>query len=78
MARIRHRSEFDRVVVSDLSCPPPEETAGVIGDRTCWYNALSPHLRCAVNPGGPCEGCVQYESRAHWVLTEKEENRSGF
>ena len=31
-------------------------------DRTCAFNARSPHIRCAVNPSGPCEGCIHYES----------------
>lgn len=34
---------------------------GHIGDPSCRYNALSPQLRCAVNPHGPCEGCKEYE-----------------
>jgi hypothetical protein len=32
------------------------------GDITCRFNARSPHLRCAVNPIGPCEACRYYES----------------
>ncbi|MGL5939648.1 MAG: DUF6464 family protein [Waterburya sp.] len=36
-----------------------------IGDTTCINNANSPYLRCAVNPSGPCEGCVHYEQRFH-------------
>jgi hypothetical protein len=31
-----------------------------IGDRTCANNAHSPHLRCVINPCGPCEGCSDY------------------
>lgn len=34
---------------------------GTIGDPTCVNNARDPHLRCAVNPCGPCEGCPDYE-----------------
>jgi len=34
-----------------------------IGDGTCQYNARSPLLRCAVNPVGPCAGCVDYTVR---------------
>lgn len=34
-----------------------------IGDTTCINNANSPYIRCAVNPSGPCEGCVHYEQR---------------
>jgi Family of unknown function (DUF6464) len=32
----------------------------MIGDITCRYNARSELLRCAVNPGGPCDRCVHY------------------
>lgn len=30
----------------------------IIGDAQCQFNARSPLLRCAVNPLGPCGGCV--------------------
>jgi len=33
----------------------------LIGDPSCLYNARSSHLRCAVNPQGPCEGCKDFE-----------------
>ncbi|MEC4806842.1 MAG: DUF6464 family protein [Jaaginema sp. PMC 1079.18] len=39
--------------------PPPTP----VGDRHCLYNARSTHLRCAVNPGGPCEGCPDFQPR---------------
>jgi hypothetical protein len=35
----------------------------MIGDLTCRFNARSSHLRCAVNPFGPCAGCSCYEQR---------------
>lgn len=35
--------------------------AAHIGDASCRFNALSPQLRCAVNPQGPCEGCKEFE-----------------
>ena len=35
----------------------------VIGDPTCRFNALSPLLRCAVLPDGPCEQCTHHEPR---------------
>ena len=35
----------------------------VVGDITCKLNALSPYIRCAANPFGPCEGCRDYESK---------------
>ena len=34
----------------------------MIGDLTCEFNARSSHIRCAVNPIGPCEGCRHYRS----------------
>lgn len=36
----------------------------MIGDISCRFNARSGHLRCAVNPMGPCRGCSLYESVA--------------
>jgi hypothetical protein len=35
----------------------------VIGDITCAYNARSELLRCAINPSGPCDRCVDYRIR---------------
>jgi len=35
----------------------------LIGDISCQYNARSAHIRCAINPCGPCEGCRDYQSR---------------
>jgi hypothetical protein len=35
----------------------------IIGDISCRYNACSPYIRCAVNPGGLCEGCRQYQDK---------------
>lgn len=40
----------------------------VIGDITCQLNARSPHIRCAVNPTGPCEDCRSYEERTYQTL----------
>ena len=37
----------------------------VIGDITCQLNARSPHIRCAVNPTGPCDDCRFYEGRTY-------------
>jgi hypothetical protein len=31
-----------------------------IGNSTCKHNAYSPHLRCGLNPCGPCDGCPDY------------------
>ncbi|NJL47254.1 MAG: hypothetical protein HC929_06850 [Leptolyngbyaceae cyanobacterium SM2_5_2] len=33
----------------------------VIGDASCRYNARSELVRCAVNPAGPCQGCVHFQ-----------------
>ncbi|MCG9889543.1 MAG: DUF6464 family protein [Thermosynechococcaceae cyanobacterium MS004] len=41
------------------------DPAGYVGDTSCRFNAHSPLLRCAVNPGGPCQGCVFYEGSPH-------------
>lgn len=34
---------------------------GLIGNQNCRFNAHSQYIRCAVNPGGPCEDCSHYE-----------------
>ena len=34
----------------------------MIGDTNCRFNALSPTLRCNVNPNGPCKDCVYFEA----------------
>ncbi|PSB27156.1 DUF6464 family protein [Stenomitos frigidus] len=34
----------------------------LIGDITCRFNARSAHIRCAINPSGPCKQCLHYES----------------
>lgn len=39
--------------------PPPPINFG-LGNINCKYNARSPHIRCAVNPNGPCEWCKDY------------------
>jgi hypothetical protein len=36
---------------------PPE---GWIGWLSCDHNARSPYLRCAINPTGPCDGCLDF------------------
>lgn len=40
----------------------------VVGDITCQLNARSPHIRCAVNPMGPCQDCRFYEGRIYAPL----------
>jgi hypothetical protein len=37
----------------------------LVGDISCRYNARSPHLRCAINPSGPCGTCYHYEAIEH-------------
>ena len=34
----------------------------VVGDISCRYNAHSELLRCTVNPSGPCDRCLDYQS----------------
>jgi hypothetical protein len=34
-----------------------------IGNTDCAFNAKSPHVRCAVNPSGPCESCLHFETQ---------------
>jgi hypothetical protein len=34
----------------------------LVGDITCQFNARSAHIRCAVNPIGPCQECRHYQS----------------
>ncbi len=36
------------------------EQMDFIGDPRCKYNALSPEIRCAINPSGPCDGCMDF------------------
>jgi hypothetical protein len=33
----------------------------IVGDLTCQFNARSSYIRCAVNPSGPCQGCLHYQ-----------------
>ncbi len=35
----------------------------VIGNPSCYFNALSPFLRCAVLPDGPCTSCGHFRKR---------------
>ena len=45
--------------IQNLKSPHPITL--MIGDISCRLNARSPDLRCAVNPLGPCEECLQYQ-----------------
>lgn len=72
-----HRSQsYQRLINTAIALPiapklkalPPadmvciEGFGYVIGKVSCKYNARSPHIRCAVNPDGPCQDCRYYES----------------
>jgi hypothetical protein len=35
-----------------------------IGNTDCAFNAKSLYIRCAVNPSGPCESCLHFETSA--------------
>jgi hypothetical protein len=58
---------FDRATLHVQESKRPEEIT-VIGDRqimgnaACRFNARSEIIRCAVNPEGPCEGCLYFEA----------------
>lgn len=67
--RRRYHQAFGEAPARQLlpSFPTPDyryiEGLGyIIGDLSCQYNARSPHLRCAINPSGPCNGCSYYEA----------------
>ncbi|PSF38416.1 hypothetical protein C7H19_05370 [Aphanothece hegewaldii CCALA 016] len=62
MRRIRTEPVYQIAIVSDF-LEIPQESRFFIGEINCRYNARSPHLRCAINPSGPCEGCLHYEAR---------------
>lgn len=51
------REHHENLLENDLYLP-------CIGDSSCEYNALSPYIRCAVNPSGPCEDCNHYKPKS--------------
>lgn len=62
----RTRSRFDRrweairrrsFARSSSAAPQPYLP---LGHANCQWSARSPHLRCAINPHGPCIGCRDY------------------
>lgn len=61
MRRIRAEPVSQLVVVSNFL--DVTQRKFFIGEISCRNNARSPHLRCAINPSGPCEGCLHYEVR---------------
>ncbi|WP_206815716.1 DUF6464 family protein [Chroococcus sp. FPU101] len=62
MRRIRSEPVYPVAIVSDFLDVCEDQTF-LIGEISCFYNARSPHLRCAINPSGPCEGCLHYKAR---------------
>ncbi len=61
------RYYLHKAVVHVKATAMPEERTllngiWVIGDITCTYNARSELVRCAINPGGPCDGCLDYQA----------------
>lgn len=65
MRLIRHRAYHQAVTSESTDAYPmlTERYDRFIGDINCQYNARSPHLRCAINPSGPCEGCSHFDPR---------------
>lgn len=61
--RERLRLAIERASLTPLFMPPQPPNQHYIGDTSCKFNARSPHLRCAINPYGPCDGCVHYQMR---------------
>jgi hypothetical protein len=57
------RRQFQQLLRLPADYQYVEGVGAVIGDFTCVYNARSPHIRCAINPSGPCETCRSYESK---------------
>ncbi|OKH36863.1 hypothetical protein NIES2119_15695 [[Phormidium ambiguum] IAM M-71] len=61
--RERMRITLERFSLTSFIVPPQPTNRNYIGDTSCQFNARSPHLRCAINPYGPCDGCVHYQMR---------------
>ncbi|MGF1479077.1 MAG: DUF6464 family protein [Cyanophyceae cyanobacterium] len=59
----RTASFYRQVRSSYLSTPNEAAPKPFVGDTSCRFNARSPYLRCAVNPDGPCEECIHYETK---------------
>lgn len=43
----------------DIDLPP---SASGAWRKDCYFYSTNAHLRCAVNPCGPCEGCQDYKA----------------
>ncbi|WNZ23021.1 hypothetical protein HJG54_09220 [Leptolyngbya sp. NK1-12] len=64
--------------LAGLRLPPDfhyvEGIGYMIGDLSCRFNARSGHIRCAVNPCGPCEGCSHYQELPIRELANNQQN----
>jgi hypothetical protein len=60
------RYRLQKIALYVQSAEPPTERTLVggilvLGDASCYFNARSEIIRCAVNPQGPCASCRYYE-----------------
>ncbi|MBW4576120.1 MAG: hypothetical protein KME08_12640 [Aphanothece sp. CMT-3BRIN-NPC111] len=63
------RYRLQKIALYVQSAPRPTEQSliegrWVLGDTSCRFNARSELIRCAVNPGGPCDRCRFYEPQS--------------
>ncbi len=64
---VRRSTRVQGIRRQETSVPEFRYVNGVgyfIGDLGCAFNARSPHVRCAVNPLGPCKGCRAYQAKS--------------
>ncbi|MFB2839119.1 DUF6464 family protein [Floridanema evergladense] len=61
--RERLRIAIERASLAPVIVPTQPLNQNYIGDTSCKFNARSPHLRCAINPDGPCDSCTHYQMR---------------
>lgn len=62
-ARERATRRYFRELARSLDPDHIPGAGRMIGDISCQFNARSAHIRCAVNPSGPCEGCSHYQPK---------------
>lgn len=60
-ARLQRARQMRPVAIRMAAAAHPRP---ILGDPRCRYSANSPHLRCAVNPQGPCEHCTYFRARS--------------
>jgi Family of unknown function (DUF6464) len=60
----RHYAHSYKRIPRDPEEQYVEGVGYIIGDASCKYNAHSPYMRCAINPGGLCEGCRDYHAQS--------------